>query len=190
MIKDIIEKGKIKRANEFYTLINKRWEHGASDVIIILPILEQRELGAGMSIEKWENIKKIQERIADFNKRCNDIYKKEKENYIYFKQAYNSLLDEYQFVWYYCNDEEKALTSYISYINYDLDEVGEYIYNIIPELDLPDWIKKNIFFDMTPTKLQVERYLDGSLSMEDLVKLIYQDMYILFSKDEEWDQAD
>lgn len=184
MIKDIIEKGKVKRANEFYTLINKRWEYGASGVIIILPILEQRIFDANLSIRKWEDIKKIQERISDFNKRCNNIYKKEKQNYIYFKQAYNPLLNEYQFIWYYCGDEEKALTSYISYIDYDLHEVGKYIYDIVPELDLPDWIKKHIYFDMIPTKQQVERYLDGSLSMEDLVRLIYQDVYILFWKDE------
>lgn len=189
MIKDIIEKGKIKRANEFYTLINKRWEYGASGVIIILPILKQRELGAWMSIMKWENIKKIQERILDFNKRCNDIYKKEKEKYIYFKQDYNPLLDDYQFIWYYCDNEEEALTTYISYIDYDLCEVGKYIYSIIPELNLPDWIKKNIFFDMPPTKQQIEKYLDGSLSMEDLVKLIYQDMYLLYYKDEGWEQV-
>lgn len=189
MIKDIIEKGKIKRVNEFYTLINKRWEHGVSGVIIILPILKQRELGAWMNIMKWEDIKKIQERILDFNKRCNDIYKKEKEKYIYFKQEYNPLLDYYQFIGYYCDNEEEALTTYISYIDYDLCEVGKYIYSIIPELDLPDWIKKNIFFDMAPTKQQIERYLDGSLSMEDLVRLIYQDVYILFGKDEGWEQV-
>ena len=190
MIKDIIEKGKIKRINEFYTLINKKWEYGASDTIIILPMLKYRIFDVSLKLKKWEDIKKVQEKITEFNKRCNDIYKKEKQNYIYFKQYYNRSLDEYQFIWYYCDDEEEALTSYISYIDYDLYEVGKYIYNIIPELDLPDWIKKNILFDMAPTKLQVERYLDGSLSMEDLVRLIYQDMYILFGKNEGWDQAD
>lgn len=189
MIKDIIEKGKIKRANEFYTLVNKRWEYGISDVIIILPILERRIFDASLNIRKWEDIKNIQEKILEFNKKCNNIYKKEKQNYIYFKQYYNSSLDEYQFIWYYCDNEERALNTYISYINDDLYEVGKYIYNIIPELDLPDWIKKNIFFDLMPTKSQVERYLDGSLSMEDLVRLIYQDMYILFGKRGEWEQV-
>lgn len=190
MIKDIIEKGKVKRANEFYTLINKRWEYRASDVIPILPILWYHIFDADMKIIKWEDIKKVQEKITEFNKRCNDIYKKEKQNYIYFKQYYNRSLDEYQFIWYYCDDEENTLAVYISYIDYDLCEVGKYIYGIIPELDLPDRIKKNIFFDIAPTKLQVERYLDGSLSMEDLVRLIYQDVYILFGKNEKWEQAD
>lgn len=190
MIKDIIEKGKIKRANKFYTLINKRWEYGASDVIEILPILKTCCFGVDMKIGIWEDIKKIQEKILEFNKICNDIYKKGKEKYIYFKQEYNPLLDYYQFIGYYCDNEEEALTTYISYIDYDLCEVGKYIYSIIPELDLPDWIKKNIFFDMTPTKQQIERYLDGSLSMEDLVRLIYQDVYILFGKDQGWDQVD
>lgn len=190
MIKDIIEKGKIKRANEFYTLINKRWEYGASDVISILSILFCHSFDVSLKIRVWEDIKSIQEKISEFNRRCNDIYKKEKQNYIYFKQYYDSSLEEYQFIWYYCNDEEKALAAYISYIDYDLYEVGKYIYDIIPELDLPDWIKKNIFFDMTPTKQQIERCLDGSLSMEDLVRLIYQDVYILFGKGEGWDQVD
>lgn len=190
MIKDIIEKGKIKRANEFYTLINKRWEYGASDVISILSMLFYRSFDVSLKIRVWEDIKSIQEKISEFNRRCNDIYKKEKQNYIYFKQYYNSSLEEYQFIWYYCNDEEKALAAYISYIDYDLYEVGKYIYDIIPELDLPDWIKKNIFFDMAPTKQQIERCLDGSLSMEDLVRLIYQDVYILFGKGEGWDQID
>jgi hypothetical protein len=57
-------------------------------------------------------------------------------------------------------------------------------------LNLPDWIKKNIFFDMPPTKQQIEKYLDWSLNMEDLVKLIYQDMYLLYYKDEGWEQVD
>jgi hypothetical protein len=52
------------------------------------------------------------------------------------------------------------LAKYISYIDYDLYEVGKYIYNIIPELDIPDWIKNHIYFDMMPTKRQIKRYLD------------------------------
>lgn len=190
MIKDIIEKGKIKRANEFYTLINKRWEYGASDVIEILPILKTCCFGVDMKIGIWEDIKKIQEKILEFNKICNDIYKKEKENYIYFEQYYDSWVKRYKFVWYYCDNEEKALAKYISYIDYDLYEVGKYIYNIIPELDIPDWIKNHIYFDMMPTKRQIKRYLDWSLSIEDLVKLIYQDMYLLYYKDEGWEQVD
>lgn len=190
MIRDIIEKGKIKRANEFYTLINKRWEYGASDTIIILPMLKYRIFDVSLKLKKWEDIKNIQEKISEFNRKCNEIYAKEKQNYVYFKQTYNSLLDEYQFIGYYCDNEEQILAEYISYIDYDLYEVGKYIYNIIPELDLPDWIKNNIFFDLPPTRSQVERYLDGSLSMEDLVRLVYQDVYILFGKDEGWDQVD